>query len=98
MTETVFNTFIGSQIKAARIEKGITHVQLAAFLELTRASIYNIEVGKQRIMPYTLYKLAALFHEPISYFFPIVQPIEIEFETKEIEVVKTKKITTIKVK
>lgn len=45
--ELLFNRDLGSNIRAKRIDRGLTQDQLAAFAGMTRASIANIERGEQ---------------------------------------------------
>jgi transcriptional regulator with XRE-family HTH domain len=47
-------------IKKYRIAKGITVIQLAKKLKLSRATIYNYEIGIQMPNPKTLVKIAKI--------------------------------------
>lgn len=49
---------IGSLIKKARKLKGLTQEELSKAIDLSRASIANIERGNQKISIYTLYQIA----------------------------------------
>ena len=74
---------IGSQLAAARQERGIRQSDLAAAVGLTRASVANIESGAQRIQTHTLIAAAqALGIDPADLITrsqeggtPLVQPL-----------------------
>jgi len=58
-------TITGQLIRKTREERGLTQAELAAAVSLTRASITNIESGKQKLLLHTLYDIAiALSVEP----------------------------------
>jgi transcriptional regulator with XRE-family HTH domain len=66
---------LGAQISAARTERRITQAQLSSEIGLTRSSVANIEVGKQRITVETLVKIAqALGREPAT-LIPPTEPV-----------------------
>lgn len=58
-------TITGQLIRKTREERGLTQAELATAVSLTRASITNIESGKQKLLLHTLYDVAiALSVEP----------------------------------
>lgn len=54
----VFYWILGNAIMRARIAAGLTQAKLAARVGLSRASITNIEVGRQVVQAHTLATLA----------------------------------------
>jgi len=50
---------IGKRIREIREKRGLTQKALAALVRLTRTSITNIELGKQKILVHTLFELAS---------------------------------------
>lgn len=56
--EDILYIEIGQLIKKARVLSGLTQQDLSEEVNLTRASITNIERGKQKISMYTLYLIA----------------------------------------
>ncbi|HXT35016.1 MAG TPA: helix-turn-helix transcriptional regulator [Chloroflexota bacterium] len=51
---------IGREIRAARHRRGMTQAELGACVELTRASLNNIEAGRQRLTIQMLYDIASI--------------------------------------
>ena len=49
---------LGIAIKERRKQLGLTQEQLSAQLEISRASLANIETGRQRLLVHQLYRLA----------------------------------------
>lgn len=49
---------LGTAIKERRKQLGLTQEQLSNQLELSRASLANIETGRQRLLVHQLYRLA----------------------------------------
>jgi transcriptional regulator with XRE-family HTH domain len=49
---------IGERIRQWRLDRGMTQIDLADKVRLTRTSIVNIEAGRQRPLPHTLYLFA----------------------------------------
>jgi DNA-binding XRE family transcriptional regulator len=61
---------VGKRVKSLREERGWTQTHLGNSLGLTRVSVYNIEVGKHRMLLNTVYDLALLFRVPVSKVLP----------------------------
>lgn len=55
---TEFYEELGRRVRKARSEAGISQSALAAALSLTRASVANLEAGRQRIQVHTLVSVA----------------------------------------
>jgi transcriptional regulator with XRE-family HTH domain len=64
------------RVRDAREHAGVTQDQLAAHLEPTRASVANLEAGRQRISAYHLAVLASALDIPIVDLAPAVEPAE----------------------
>ena len=59
----------GEAIKAARCERGITQQELSERLGMSRGSIANIEVGRQRILLSDIFEFAKVLKvKPITLF------------------------------
>lgn len=67
-----FYTALGRRIRAVREEQSMTQAQLGARLvpPVTRASIANVEAGKQRVLAHTLVQLARVLRTPIASLTP----------------------------
>jgi transcriptional regulator with XRE-family HTH domain len=62
---------LGRKVAAARKTLGLTQAELAARLSLTRASVANIETGRQRVMLHDVFALVeALEGKSILEFVP----------------------------
>jgi transcriptional regulator with XRE-family HTH domain len=53
-----FYPCLGQRVRQARREAGMTQALLAARVGLTRASVTNIEKGRQKVLAHTLWRLA----------------------------------------
>ena len=60
--------FIGEKIRKHRKNNGLTKEELANEIGLSRASIVQIEQGKQRISIHHLCEMAKIFDQPITAF------------------------------
>jgi transcriptional regulator with XRE-family HTH domain len=86
-----FYEALGQRIQQLRNKQGMTQEKLGGLLEppVTRASIANIESGKQRVMAHTLAKLADVLDTNLSELVPEVEkrrsviPESIEAELAE---------------
>jgi DNA-binding XRE family transcriptional regulator len=61
---------LGLNIKKARTDKGYKQDSFAQMLNLSRASIVNIEKGRQRPTIHLLYEIASITFTPISDLLP----------------------------
>lgn len=62
---------LGRKVAAARKKRGLTQAELAARVSLTRASVANIETGRQRVMLHDVFALVeALEGKSILEFVP----------------------------
>jgi transcriptional regulator with XRE-family HTH domain len=71
---------IGKKIRDLRIKEGISQAALGSAIALTRASITNIEQGRQKILVHTLLKIARELNVDLAELIP----------TKEIQFTKEK--------
>ena len=62
--------FVGHSVRRARQMKGYTQEDLGHQVNLSRASIVNIERGIQQLSTCTLYTLASFFKCHVGEFFP----------------------------
>ena len=61
---------IGKRIAAARVASGMTQAELAEAISLSRTSVTNIEVGRQKILVHMLLEIAALLRVEVSKLLP----------------------------
>lgn len=59
-------TTVGERIALARRQRGLTQEALANEIDLTRASVTNIELGRQKLQLHTLLEIARVLEvEPV---------------------------------
>lgn len=63
---------IASKIKEMRNKLGLSALQIANELDLSREAITHIETGRNNISAVSLWKLAVLFNCDVADFFPTV--------------------------
>lgn len=56
------------RLRKARIESGLTQVQIAKKLKLPQSHISNIEIGQQRVDVVDLQRFAKMYKKDINYF------------------------------
>lgn len=61
---------IGSRLRAARLEVGISQTAVGDVLDISFQQIQKYESGSNRIAAASLFELAAFFGKPIQWFFP----------------------------
>lgn len=63
---------IGELVRLHRRAAGLRQEQVAAMLvpPVTRTSLINVEKGRQRILPHTLYQFAEIFNVAVTAFLP----------------------------
>jgi DNA-binding XRE family transcriptional regulator len=62
--------YIGTQIRAARLERGISQTALGDVLDITFQQIQKYENGTNRISAGALFELAEFLDKPVTWFFP----------------------------
>lgn len=67
--ELLYN-MIGERIRAARMRREMSQAKLAAKLDLSRASIVNIEAGRQRAPVHVLWRIAEELGTEAALFIP----------------------------
>lgn len=70
-----FYVELGNRIRGARLLHQIGQEELASQLELSRASLVNIEKGRQRPMIHTLVSIAKLLNVPLHNLVPNSSPV-----------------------
>lgn len=58
------------KLRSARLEAGLTQVQVAERLGAPQTFVSKVETGERRIDPFELLELAALYGKPLSHFVP----------------------------
>lgn len=66
-----FYKAIGERVKYKRKEAGFSQTELAKHLKLTRASVVNIEYGRQHTPPHRLVEIAEYLGVSVLYFIEI---------------------------
>lgn len=66
---------LGQNLLAFREKLGLTQDSLAKRLGVTRASISNVELGKQRVLAHQLVELAHILKVPVEALLPQSQPV-----------------------
>lgn len=61
---------VGERIRAARTRRKMSQAQLAERLELSRASVVNIEAGRQRVPLHVLWRIAEELGTEAALFIP----------------------------
>ncbi len=81
------SAFIGKKIKEKRQELGIKQIEIANSVNISRASIANIESGRQLIQIDTLYKISKILNADITHFLPYLdkENYKISFSNKEFQ-------------
>lgn len=67
-----FYEHLGEQVRAWRHRRGLSQAALGARLDppVTRASIANIEAGRQRVLTHTLVQLSSILATPVGDLLP----------------------------
>ena len=73
VAEDIYVSF-GRIVRELRKERGLTQQELADKVKMARASIVNIELGRQRILLLDLWMFAAALDQTADYFFKRLQP------------------------
>jgi DNA-binding XRE family transcriptional regulator len=68
-----FYTLLGSRIREHRVNANLKQETFAGFLKLSRASIVNIEKGRQRPSIYQIFEIANVLNVQVSDLFPIFE-------------------------
>jgi transcriptional regulator with XRE-family HTH domain len=68
-TQTKEYTKFTERLHKARIEAGLTQVQVAKKLKRPQSYLSNIEAGQQRVDVVELQRFAKLYKKEVTYFF-----------------------------
>jgi transcriptional regulator with XRE-family HTH domain len=62
---------LGATVRRCRLERGLTQGDLASRLvpAVTRASIANLELGRQRVLAHTVAQLSEILNVPVTELF-----------------------------
>ena len=64
------NVYIGSQIRAARLERRVSQTELGGVIGISFQQVQKYEKGSNRISAGALFELAEFFDKPVQWFFP----------------------------
>jgi transcriptional regulator with XRE-family HTH domain len=67
--ERALREILGYRLRRARVERDLTQDKLAKRVQMSRASLANIESGRQTISAYALYRLATELDIALPDFF-----------------------------
>ena len=62
--------FLLDRLRTARLEAGLTQVQVASSLDRPQSFVSKLESGERRLDPIELNELAALYGKEFGYFLP----------------------------
>lgn len=66
---TLRDAYIGSRLRLARMEVGISQERLGQTLGVSFQQIQKYEAGKNRLSAVRLFEIATLFQKPVGFFF-----------------------------
>lgn len=72
----IINFYIGERIRILREDRDVTQEKLAEGLNCSRASIVNIEAGRQSVSLIKLYDIGNFLNEEVAYFLPEKQWVQ----------------------
>ena len=64
------DVYIGSQIRAARLERGVSQTELGVVVGISFQQVQKYEKGSNRISAGALFELAEFLDKPLQWFFP----------------------------
>jgi transcriptional regulator with XRE-family HTH domain len=70
LNDELLYIMVGERIRATRLRREMTQAQLAEKLKLSRASIVNIEAGRQRAPLHLLWRIAEELGTEVALFIP----------------------------
>lgn len=79
---------IGNRIKSLRTERSLSQEDLSLQLNLSRASISNIELGRHQIPLFLLYELSIFFKIDIHELIPSIEEIQSNLNSSSPELSK----------
>jgi transcriptional regulator with XRE-family HTH domain len=79
---------IGNRIKSLRTERSLSQEDLSLQLNLSRASISNIELGRHQIPLFLLYELSLFFKIDIHDLIPSIEDIQSNLNSNNPELSK----------
>lgn len=77
------NVFVGSKIEKCRIEQEFSQTEFAEKVKLSRASMANIEAGRQAVSLERLFEFGIILNIDPSYFMPTPQWYS-EYKNKQV--------------
>jgi len=80
--DTIDRQQLGTSLKQAREQRGMTQADAAQVLEVSRTTLVAIENGTRRLKPAELIKLARTYGRSVGDFVrprPVVEPLEVQF-------------------
>lgn len=91
MTSEDIKSCIGCMIQSARLDKGFSQEEFADLIGISRASITNIEAGRQAVSLRALYLICCIVNESPSFFFPPLKPVKLSKKTVTRRIIIEKK-------
>lgn len=75
---TILYKIIGARIKSARKKMNLSQEQLSEMVDVSRASISNIEIGRHQPPLHILYNLASALRSDIQFLLPTAYEVNEE--------------------
>jgi len=93
--KTALNQLVGSRIKKKRMQLDLSQDELSSKIGLARASISNIEVGRQQPTLTTLYDISQIFETDVHFLLPTYTEVlhTTISQSDPLEILKTKDVT-----
>ena len=85
MSITEINSIVGKRIKDFRKLRGYSQAQVSDLTNINRATISQLESGKQQITLTLVYALAKGLGVEITTFLPLLKHLEVDSLTEKIE-------------
>lgn len=68
---------IGERVRIRRKQLGMSQVRLASELDLSRASLANLETGRQRLLVHQLFRLAEVLDLKVTDLLPDTDDVDV---------------------
>lgn len=70
MDEERIRKYIADRLKQARLDSGLSQIEVAELLERPQSFVSRSETGDRQIEVLDLYQFAKILNKPVSYFLP----------------------------
>lgn len=70
ISDQLIYEFVASKIRELRKNKNLSQEEFSKYVDLSRVSIANIEIGNQKPTLDLVWKISSIFAVKVDYFFP----------------------------